>query len=110
MDLEMFNERRRQLNARLSEVDNFFQEFGALDEKAYRDGALPPQTNELIALALSVAARCDECVAHHVQQAREQGVTHREAVEAIKLAVLAAGSLSYPTARNAVELIDQLLQ
>jgi AhpD family alkylhydroperoxidase len=109
MELDAFNERRSRLNARLSDADPFFATFGALDEEAYRDGALPARTKELIGLALSVAARCDECVAYHVQRARDHGVTVDEATEAVKLGVLAAGSLAYPVARNAIELIDEVL-
>lgn len=110
MALEAFNERRARLNARLAEADAVFAALGALDGDAYADGALPARTKELIGLALSVAARCEECVAHHVQGAHEHGVTADEAVEALKLGVVAAGSLSYPTARDAIELIDQLLR
>jgi AhpD family alkylhydroperoxidase len=109
MDLDAFNERRSRLNARLSQADPFFAAFGTLDEEAYRDGALPARTKELIGLALSVAARCDECVAYHVQQAREYDIAADEATEAVKLGVLAAGSLAYSVARNAIELIDDVL-
>jgi AhpD family alkylhydroperoxidase len=109
MDLDVFTERRSRLNARLSRADPFFAAFGGLDEEAYRNGALPATTKELIGLALSVAARCDECVAYHVQRAADSGITVDEAIEAIKLGVLAAGSLSYPVARNAIELIDEVL-
>jgi AhpD family alkylhydroperoxidase len=110
MDLGAFNDRRARLNRRLSEADPFFASFGGLDDDAYADGALPARTKELIGLAVSVAARCDECVAYHVQLAREREVTAAEAVEAVKLGVIAAGSLSYPTARNAIELIDRLMR
>lgn len=110
MDLDAMNERRASLNGRLSEADPFFGAFGRLDDTAYAEGALPARTKELIGLALSVAARCDECVAYHAQAARDRGVAHDEAVEAIKLGVMAAGSLSLPTARTAIELADRLLR
>ena len=77
--------------------------------RAYEDGAVTAATKELIGLALSVFSRCEECVAYHVQSARKRGVTAQEAMEAVKLAVLAGGSVTYPTARNAVELIDSEL-
>ncbi len=110
MDIDAFNERRTRLNARLSEVDSFFAAFGALDDEAYGEGILPARTKEIIGLAISVATRCDECVAYHVQRAGERGVTAGEATEAVKLGVLAAGSLAYPVARGAMELIGQLLR
>ena len=44
-----------------------------------------------------------------MQRAADSGITVDEAIEAIKLGVLAAGSLSYPVARNAIELIDEVL-
>lgn len=110
MDLDAFNERRARLNGRLAEADPFFAAFGGLDDDAYADGAIPARTKELIGLALSVAARCDDCVAYHVQGARDRGVTAEEAVEALKLGVVAAGSLSFPTARHGIELVDRLLR
>ncbi len=109
IDIQAFNDRRARLNRRLADVDGFFAAFSDLDSDAYADGTLPAQTKELIGIALSVCSRCDECVAHHVQSAQALGVKAAEAHEAVKLGVVAAGSVAYPTARNAVELIDQLL-
>jgi AhpD family alkylhydroperoxidase len=109
MDLDEFNERRNRLNARLGDFDDFFSAFGALDDNAYADGSIPARTKELIGLALSVLARCDECVAYHLQSAKTRAVSAQEAAEAVKLGALAGGSVTYPTARLAIDLIDRIL-
>jgi AhpD family alkylhydroperoxidase len=47
--------------------------FGALGRAAYADRALDKKTKELIAFALSVAARCDGCLAYHGSRLAELG-------------------------------------
>ncbi|MDH3659584.1 MAG: carboxymuconolactone decarboxylase family protein, partial [Alphaproteobacteria bacterium] len=44
-------------------------------------GALDTKYKELIALAISVAARCDDCIAHHTYDALEAGATKEEIAE-----------------------------
>ena len=44
---------------------SLMQAFWGLHKAAVADGALDTKTKELMALAISVAARCDDCIAHH---------------------------------------------
>ena len=47
---------------------------------------MDPQTKELVALAASVAARCQPCFDHHLKRARELGGTDSDINDAISLA------------------------
>lgn len=42
----------------------------------------------LVALALAAQAGCDDCVAHHAEQATASGATRRELLEALGTALL----------------------
>ncbi len=63
----------------------------------HRPGALDTKTKELIAVAASVAAHCQWCIAFHTKEALEAGATPEEIREAAWVAVLMGGgpSLAY---------------
>ena len=108
MDLNEFNKKRKILNHKLADSDNFFSEFGSLDDKVYSEGAIPKKYKELTGLSISIFSKCKECIAYHIQNCKEQGCSKDEVVEAIKLAVVGGGSVTYPWARKAIEIMDIL--
>ena len=57
-------------------------------------------------LAISVATRCDECVLYHLDGCRREGASREEIVEALKVGVIAGGSITFPTARFAFEALE----
>lgn len=75
---------RERYNKRLSEADAFFQEFGALDDRAYEDGAIGKKYKELMGLAISVTTRCNECIVYHLDGCIKEKSSRVEIVEAIK--------------------------
>lgn len=98
--------RRKALNERMTEADAFFREFGALDDGVYAEGAISKKHKELMGLAISVTTRCDECVLYHLDGARSEGASREETVEAIKIGVMAGGSITFPTARFAFAALN----
>ena len=108
MDLDAFNAERKRLNGRLAEADDFFREFGSLDDTVYADGVIPKKYKELTGLTISVFAKCEECVAYHLQNCREAGCSREEVVEAVKMAVVGGGSVTFPWARKAMALVEAL--
>ncbi len=50
--------------------------FSAIAQAALAPKALDTKTKELVALGISVAIRCDDCIAFHVKAALDQGATH----------------------------------
>ncbi len=61
--------------------------FSSLAQAALAEGALDPKTKELIALGISVAVRCDDCIAFHVKAAVDRGATREEVLETLGMAI-----------------------
>lgn len=83
--------------------------FWTLHKKAVGDGALDTKMKELMALAISVAARCDGCIAHHVYDALKAGATKEEITETLGVAVLMGGGTSVVYATHAMEALEQFV-
>ena len=56
-----------------TEMPDTLRGFSAMAKGATQDGALDKKTKELIAIALSVAMRCDPCIGFHAQPAPGSG-------------------------------------
>ncbi len=78
----------------------------AIGRAAYADGALSNKTKELIAFALSVAARCDGCLAHHGARLAQLGATREEVVEAVGVAIQMGGGPSVIYGGEALRAFD----
>lgn len=108
MELEQFNQNRRALNQLMADNDDFFSQFGALDDAAYANGAIPKKYKELMGLSISVLTRCEECILYHIQGCLAENATKQEIVEAIKIGVVGGGSITYPSARLAFKALKEL--
>jgi AhpD family alkylhydroperoxidase len=78
----------RQLRAAIPGV---YGAYGALNQAAMGDGALPAKIKELIALAIAVTRECDGCISAHARTAYRRGVTAQEVAEAIGVAIMMNG-------------------
>jgi AhpD family alkylhydroperoxidase len=83
--------------------------FKALGAATYADGALSRGTKELIALALSVAARCDGCVAYHARRLCELGVERQQVVEAVGIALQMGGGPAMVYGGDALRAYDSFV-
>jgi AhpD family alkylhydroperoxidase len=108
MNIDDFNKTRKGLNELMCNADDFFNEFGKLDDSVYSEGAIPKRFKELTGLAISVLTRCEECVMYHIQGCLTENATKEQVIEAIKLGVIAGGSITYPTARFAFGQLREL--
>ncbi|WP_134644066.1 carboxymuconolactone decarboxylase family protein [Weissella cibaria] len=81
--------------------DSFFEQFSALDDEVYADGAIPMRYKELMGLSISIATRCDERVDFHLGNCIKLGISLGEIKDAIKMGVIGGGSITYPQARRA---------
>ncbi|MFA6124274.1 MAG: carboxymuconolactone decarboxylase family protein [Sphingomonas sp.] len=81
--------------------------FSAMARAATEAGTLDTKTKELIALAISVAIRCDGCVAFHSQAAVRQGATREQIMEVMGMALYMGAGPSLMYAAQAVEAFDQ---
>ncbi len=83
------------------------QAFHAMGAAALESGALDTKTKELMAVAISVAVRCDPCVTYHVAAAQKHGATREEIAETVGLAVYMGAGPSAMYAAQALEAYDQ---
>jgi AhpD family alkylhydroperoxidase len=81
--------------------------FSALARAALEPKALDTKTKELIALGISVAVRCDACIAFHAEAAVKQGASRDELMETMGMAIYMGAGPSVMYAAQAVEAFDQ---
>jgi AhpD family alkylhydroperoxidase len=104
--------------ARIAEIDDYSLElrklipetlsaFGGLSRAAQTSGALDKKTKELLALAISVAIRCEGCVAYHARGAQRTGASRQEVAEALGVAIQMGGGPSVNYAADALRAFDQ---
>jgi AhpD family alkylhydroperoxidase len=82
--------------------------FGGLAAAATADGALDKKTKELVALAISIALRCEGCIGFHTQAAKKAGASREEVLEIAGMAIYMGGGPSFVYAAQALEAYDQL--
>ena len=85
------------------EIPDTMRGFSTMAQAATKEGALDAKTKELIAAALSVAARCEPCVGFHAQALVKLGASRAEMAETMAMAVYMGGgpSLMYAAKMSA---------
>jgi AhpD family alkylhydroperoxidase len=84
--------------------------FGAIAQAALAPNALDAKTKELIALAIGVAVRCDDCIAFHVKAAVDHGATHEEILETLGMAIYMGAGPSVMYASHALGAATQFAE
>ncbi|MBL8884884.1 MAG: carboxymuconolactone decarboxylase family protein [Hyphomicrobium sp.] len=102
----------KQLSPHLRELrvgtPDVMKSFSAMAQASLKTNALDTKTKELIALAIGVATRCDDCIAFHTKAAIDQGATREEVMETLGLAIYMGAGPSVMYASHAVEAFDQI--
>lgn len=80
--------------------------FRAFSHRVFADGALPPKTKELIAVAVAHVTQCPYCIRSHTARARQRGASGKEIMEAIWVAaeMRAGGAISHSAL--AIDVMD----
>ncbi|MBZ8140010.1 alkylhydroperoxidase [Rubrivivax gelatinosus] len=81
--------------------------FSSLAMAATRAGTLDKKTKELIAMALSVGARCDPCVGFHADALVKLGCTRAEFEEMLGLCIYMGGGPSLMYAAKALQAFEE---
>ena len=81
--------------------------FSSIAQAALAPGVLDVKTKELIALAISVATRCDDCVAFHSKAAVERGASREEILETLGMAIYMGAGPSVMYASHALGAFTQ---
>lgn len=82
--------------------------FGDMARAAHVGNALDEKTKELVALAISVAIRCDPCIAYHAEGAIKQGASREAVAETLAMAIYMGAGPSVMYAAQALEAVNQL--
>lgn len=81
--------------------------FSGLARAALEPQTLPTKTRELIALAISVAMRCEGCIAFHAEAAVKHSASRDEVMEPMGMAIyMGAGPIVMYTAQT-LDAFDQ---
>src|SRR4051794_25652558 len=97
----------RPVRASMSEL---VKAFGAMHQAAMQDGALTVAEKELMAMAIGLAVRCENCVYAHVSAAVKAGATREQILEAAGVAVLMQGGPTYTYLPRVVEALDAIAE
>ena len=98
--------RLRNLNRAIPETT---RAFGALG-KAVKEGnaALDFKTKEFVALGISVAERCEPCIALHVEALVKAGASRQEVAGVLAMCIQMGGGPAMMYAARALECYDEL--
>jgi AhpD family alkylhydroperoxidase len=81
--------------------------FSAIAQTALAPKALDAKTKELIALAIGIAIRCDDCIAFHIKAALDCGATREEISETLGIAIYMGAGPSVMYASHAFAALQQ---
>ena len=81
--------------------------FSKMAASATETKALDSKTKELLALGLSVAARCDGCIGFHVKKLVSLKVTKEEFMETLGMAIYMGGGPSLMYAAEALMAYEE---
>ena len=84
--------------------------FVGLAQSALQPKALDVKTKELIALAIGVSIRCDDCIAFHAKAAVEQGASSAEIYETLGMAIYMGAGPSVMYATRAIDAYKQFAE
>lgn len=101
------NGKMRQLRTAAPEV---MKTFGEMAAAATAPKALDTKTKELIAIGISIAMRCDACIAYHVKAALKAGASEAEIAETLGMSIYMGAGPSAMYAAQAIEAFSQLAQ
>jgi AhpD family alkylhydroperoxidase len=107
--VEMHKSLEAQLTQLGSEIPGPMSGFARLHKKAIEEGALSSKVKELMALAISIVAGCEGCIAYHVHDAVAAGATRQELLETIGVGILMGGGPGSIYAAHALDAMEQFL-
>jgi AhpD family alkylhydroperoxidase len=103
----MTKDLRSGLREMRSGAPDVMKAFSSIAQAALEPKALDTKTKELIALAISVAVRCDDCIAFHAKAAVDRGASKDEILETLGMAIYMGAGPSVMYAAHALEAVDQ---
>lgn len=93
-----------------SSMPDLLKGFGSLHQSAMKAGSLTVLEKELIAFAIGLALRCENCMYAHIQACVNAGATREQILEAAGVAVLMQGGPTYTYLARVIEALDALAE
>ncbi|MBE1237289.1 carboxymuconolactone decarboxylase family protein [Phaeovibrio sulfidiphilus] len=88
-------------------IPDTWNAFRTLSMAGKADGVLDAKTKELIAIGISIANRCEGCIAFHVREAVRLGTTREEMLETVGVALYLGGGPASVYGTYVMEAFDQ---
>lgn len=87
---------------------DLFSGFSAVSKAATKPGHFAAADRELIAVAISVATHCEDCILYHVEAAKRHGAEEQALVEVLEVAAEMGGGPAIMYAGKALEVFRSL--
>ncbi len=104
-------EHTQELSALLRNLRNgapeVMKSFSAMAQAALAPKSLDAKSKELIALGISVAIRCDDCIGFHAKAAVQQGASRDEVLETLGMAIYMGAGPAVMYANHALDAFEQ---
>ncbi|WP_425073575.1 carboxymuconolactone decarboxylase family protein [Sagittula sp. S175] len=94
---------RLRMGAFAKAAPDLMKGFAAVSQVATKPGHFDAADRELLAVAIAVATRCDDCILYHVDAAKRHGAPEAALVEALEVAVEMGGGPAVMYAGRALE-------
>lgn len=91
-----------------SAVPDLLKGFAGLHQAVMKPGVLDTATKELIAFAIGLAVRCENCMYAHINAALKAGATREQILETAAVAVMMQGGPTYTYLPRVTEALDAL--
>jgi len=101
--VEQFKSRQKDIRDGMPEL---MKHFAPTMQVAFGDGVLDQKTKELVTLGISIAVRCDYCIALHVDNCLKAGATREEIMDVCAVTIAMGGGPSYTYAALVIDCID----
>jgi AhpD family alkylhydroperoxidase len=105
---EYLDTARRRSRALAHAVPEAMKGFAALSRGVKESGKLGLKEKEFVALGISVAVRCEDCIVFHVEALMKAGATREELADVLGMAIQMGGGPAVMYAGHALDCWDQL--
>jgi AhpD family alkylhydroperoxidase len=105
--IETTRSQLRGLNKAMPETS---RAFSALTSTVHATGVLDAKVKEFVALAISVADRCEPCIGFHILALGRAGASRDEVSDVLSIAIQMGGGPSLMYAAKALECWDQTVE
>jgi len=82
--------------------------FGGMFQALMKEGALSVREKELLAFAIGLAVRCEQCMNLHIDKCLKAGATREQIIEAAGVVVVMQGGPAYTHIPEVIHALDYL--